>query len=392
MTILCPKCNTQLELPSNMVREIVQCSDCNVEFVASEWSGTLLTDEELARYRTDHEHEKIAERFRDYFSADDDKISRMVCGTLELATADFPIETISVCAEGEKYRMEYPYPGVYVIARIEKDRDKGVPTHSLELQRLIEAVVGYQVEDVYEDMCDGDGNTYRRYIHYFVHLDKQCERMILPDCSNPQPDRIEPKDRWTLIRDFEYHRARDLLYGNDVESIYSSRYVDYKERIKKQYGFRHIQVWDIDHDQKEISRPPDGVEVRVETAEGQVVLPEGLLAEISHWLDRKLTLVKVVNWCASNEYIYSVHRPVSSISKPKQKTETPSVPPDSFFSTGRKDEYRVGGITYIDISKKSDFWGGVISFWAALQGKSVIRKFDRIFGGWDEIKQAAMRR
>ena len=75
----------------------------------------------------------------------------------------------------------------------------------------------------------------------------------------------------------------------------------------------------------------------------------------------------------------------------KQEVDLSYVPPDSDFSTGRKNEYRLNGITYVDVSGKSTFWTSVLSFFAGLNGKGVITGWDRISGTWDRMKQEAYR-
>ena len=87
-------------------------------------------------------------------------------------------------------------------------------------------------------------------------------------------------------------------------------------------------------------------------------------------------------------------RSVRSIPKQARKTERrlelipqTSAPPDSHFSTCRKDEYRVNGSTYVDVSSKG-LWGGMLSsFFAGLNGKGVDTGWDRISGRWDAMKQ-----
>ena len=76
----------------------------------------------------------------------------------------------------------------------------------------------------------------------------------------------------------------------------------------------------------------------------------------------------------------------------RQGCDSSYVPPDSFFSTGRRNEYRINGITYVDVSGKSGFWGEVISFFAGLSGKGIITEWDRMSGTWDRMKQGAYRK
>ena len=68
-----------------------------------------------------------------------------------------------------------------------------------------------------------------------------------------------------------------------------------------------------------------------------------------------------------------------------------SVPPDSFFSTGKKDEYEVNGLKYVDVSRKSTFWGAIAAFFAGLSGKAVVTEWDKMTGTWDGMKREAVR-
>lgn len=77
--------------------------------------------------------------------------------------------------------------------------------------------------------------------------------------------------------------------------------------------------------------------------------------------------------------------------KRKQKGGSSAVPPDSDFATGRKNEYRLNGVTYIDVSGKSLFWVAIKSFFAGLSGKGVITGWDRSSGAWDAMKRSAAR-
>lgn len=83
-------------------------------------------------------------------------------------------------------------------------------------------------------------------------------------------------------------------------------------------------------------------------------------------------------------------------SRPKQTKShaggLPPVPPDSDFATGRKNEYRLNGVTYIDVSGKGVFWTAIKSFFAGVSGKGVITGWDRSTGAWDAMKRAAARR
>ena len=89
----------------------------------------------------------------------------------------------------------------------------------------------------------------------------------------------------------------------------------------------------------------------------------------------------------------SARKPGLAHSMPTRRQERDSsyVPPDSFFSTGRRNEYRINGMTYVDVSGRSEFWTGVMSFWAGLSGKGVITGWDKMNGTWDRMKQEAYR-
>ena len=81
--------------------------------------------------------------------------------------------------------------------------------------------------------------------------------------------------------------------------------------------------------------------------------------------------------------------------RPKATTKRSSnqshVPPDSVFSSGRKNEYRLNGITYVDVSGMNSFWSTLWSIWAELNGKAVITGWDRMSGAWDCLKREAAR-
>lgn len=79
----------------------------------------------------------------------------------------------------------------------------------------------------------------------------------------------------------------------------------------------------------------------------------------------------------------------NSTQKPQGRRR--SAPPDSDFSTGRKDEYCLNGKIYVDISRRSQFWANVAAFIAGLSGKRVITRWDRISGTWDRMKKDAAR-
>ena len=74
--------------------------------------------------------------------------------------------------------------------------------------------------------------------------------------------------------------------------------------------------------------------------------------------------------------------------EPELEEEESPVPPDSDFSTGRRGEYRLGDVNYVDVSKQGLFGGMVSSFIAGMSGKGVVTSWDRLSGTWDEMKRS----
>ena len=110
------------------------------------------------------------------------------------------------------------------------------------------------------------------------------------------------------------------------------------------------------------------------------------------WDDFALEQAKAARKCSrKNEEARPFTRNPGSVRSRPQSSDSSYVPPDSYFSTGRKNEYRLNGIIYVDVSGKSNFWTSVLSFWAGLNGKAVLTGWDRISGTWDRMKQEAYR-
>lgn len=70
-----------------------------------------------------------------------------------------------------------------------------------------------------------------------------------------------------------------------------------------------------------------------------------------------------------------------------QKTNSSYVPPDEDFSTGKKNEYRINDMIYVDISGHGFFWTQVLAFFAGLDGKGIITGWDKMHGAWDQMKR-----
>ena len=64
-----------------------------------------------------------------------------------------------------------------------------------------------------------------------------------------------------------------------------------------------------------------------------------------------------------------------------------SSPPDSGFSTGKKDEYCIDGSTFVDVSNKGLLGGMLSSFFAGLNGKGIVTGWDKETGTWDAMKE-----
>ena len=65
----------------------------------------------------------------------------------------------------------------------------------------------------------------------------------------------------------------------------------------------------------------------------------------------------------------------------------PSGPSDEKFRVG-KDKYKVGGMTYTDVSGKGLLRGMASAFFAGLRGEGIITGWDRISGAWDAMKRS----
>ena len=114
----------------------------------------------------------------------------------------------------------------------------------------------------------------------------------------------------------------------------------------------------------------------------------------AEWDDYELSQRKTLHGRDSNGVLRSsARKPGFAHSMPtkRQGRDSSYVPPDSLFSTGRRNEYRINGMTYVDVSGRSEFWTGVMSFWAGLSGKGVITGWDKMNGTWDRMKQEAYR-
>ena len=70
----------------------------------------------------------------------------------------------------------------------------------------------------------------------------------------------------------------------------------------------------------------------------------------------------------------------------EQRAESPA-PRDEEFQVG-KNEYKIGGMTYVDVSGKGLLRTALSSFMAGLQGKGIITGWDKINGTWDQMKRS----
>lgn len=61
---------------------------------------------------------------------------------------------------------------------------------------------------------------------------------------------------------------------------------------------------------------------------------------------------------------------------------------EEFRVKGKKNEYKIGGMTYVDVSGKGLLRTMISSFIAGLQGKGIITGWDRINGTWDQMKRS----
>jgi DNA segregation ATPase FtsK/SpoIIIE-like protein len=69
------------------------------------------------------------------------------------------------------------------------------------------------------------------------------------------------------------------------------------------------------------------------------------------------------------------------------RSTLPPAPSDEEFRVG-ENKYKVGGITYTDVSGKGLFRTALASFMAGLRGEGVITGWDRINGTWDAMKRS----
>lgn len=396
MTIVCPKCGAELELRKEMVNEVIKCGYCKTAFVASEWSGVLLTEDELARYEVDHSNEKLAKKFGRYLSPYEGNSYGGGHGLFSasgVSSMYFPTEVAGAACGGFEPSQKHPYLGVYIIARMEQDWQKGYPGHTAEIQRLIEAAIGFRVEKTYDETCSGANGSLRCYVWYFVHTDKPCQRMGLPESKTQVAEREYPVDEWTRVRDFEYSRAYDLIFGNEVERFYSSCCVDFLKELKDRCNFGWLQLVRVDRDWSGGDKTPSGVQIRIDTAVGELVLPEGLVGAIEQRLGRKLSLIDVDNSGDKNTYIFAMETPNARSQSVEQKSglktvkgqarqarikELPSFPDNHLFSTGRKNKYRINDSNNVDVSGKGFLGGLISSFFAGLRGKGIVTKWDKI--------------
>ena len=309
MKIICPKCHSWLDNPISKVGEIVKCRLCKTRFIATEWSGVILPVEQMARYRIGKRFEDMREMLRKYFYQVSEFINPHGCETFGLKQIEFSVGGANDCGCGDSM------PGVYIGVRFYRNKpDANVIVHSPQLQRFVESIIGYRVRHAPEENC----NDADIYSYYYVLLGKRCERMGLP---KPRPIvKEEPTDIWTRIRDFEHNRADDLLYGNSIEDIYSSKECgaeNYHAKVCEKYGVSDIKLhWeDVGHGcigttpsgkYTELI-PSGGVVVGIYPPEGEAVLPEGLVAEISRRLGRKLSFIGVAD--SPTEFQYEVVRP-----------------------------------------------------------------------------------
>lgn len=79
--------------------------------------------------------------------------------------------------------------------------------------------------------------------------------------------------------------------------------------------------------------------------------------------------------------------PVEGEEGDDSRTPLPPAPDDEEFRVG-KDKYKVGGITYTDVSGRGLFRTALASFMAGLRGEGVITGWDRISGAWDAMKRS----
>ena len=135
----------------------------------------------------------------------------------------------------------------------------------------------------------------------------------------------------------------------------------------------------------------DGEEEDEEEIENEYGYDDGETGD-DEWNDFALEHEKAARTCIpKNEEDRSLTRSQGSVRPRPQSSDSSYVPPDSYFSTGRKNEYRLNGLTYVDVSGKSIFWTSVLSLLAGLNGKAILTDWDRMNGTWDRMKQEAAR-
>ena len=80
-------------------------------------------------------------------------------------------------------------------------------------------------------------------------------------------------------------------------------------------------------------------------------------------------------------------RSVVTQRKSEHNNNTTPTPSDSQFSTGKRGEYRVNGVDYVDVSGKGFLGTMFSSFFAGLSGKGIVTGWDKMSGTWDEMKR-----
>lgn len=406
MIIECPNCRVKLDLPGEKLYEAVKCGGCRTRFVATEWSGVVLSECELAVYESNHRIEIFSKKIESLIESVCKHAEGMLCNTMRLFKANFTVETAEMSPGDGGFEVsgEYPHPGVYVVVRMEKDKWDGESGHTPALQRFVEAILGFRVEKTYEDGCHAVGGGERKYVYYFIHDREPCQRTAMPGGDVPRTVRQSPPEAWASELHLEEKRTIDLIKGNEIERWYSASFIDFEKELRIRYKFGAIQILLVDKKLSAMSKMPVGLQLRIDTGDGEIMLPEGLVEAIEKRLERKLFLTDVSNFGSRNMYAYKVLNPsakkqtvavpVKSRTKPvrENRERQPSIPPDSYFSTGKKDEYRINGTIYVDVSGKSLFWGQIQAFLVGLSGKRVLTGWDRLNGAWDQMKLEAVRR
>lgn len=76
-------------------------------------------------------------------------------------------------------------------------------------------------------------------------------------------------------------------------------------------------------------------------------------------------------------------------SRPKREAPSkPEAPSDEEFMT-EEGKYKIGDVTYTDVSKMGTFRGALAAFAAGLRGEQIITGWDRLTGTWDAMKRSA---